>query len=284
MPASTAVWACYDVYTNRVPEQDTESWPCKAPTPEQPFVPCCASGSICLSDNYCLGNLYDVEHYYIAGCTDPQFLDPSCSSHCKFDYSKTVAFDNGQWTCCDTRNLTGSNPANEGCALPEDAERWSSPSPNQLATVSSLPGTFPTSFLTGTPTFASTAVGNSTGSVATMTVSVVGGNSFGGNSSGNGSPSSSAGSSHGLSTGARVGIGVGIVLGLAFLFIILGFIILSRRRRKKNQEISADQKTNEIPGSAGRLEMAGDGACSLVELEVPAVEMPGNGLTAELPG
>jgi hypothetical protein len=282
MSNTTAVWACYDVYTNRVPEQDITSWPCKEPTAEQPFVPCCASGSVCLSDNYCIGTLYNIEHYYIAGCTDPQFLDASCSTHCKFDFSKTVAFtpSAAEWTCCDTRNLTGSTPGNGGCSLPEDAERWSAPTPDELVTVSSLPATSPASLRTGTPSFASTALANSTAAVSSATVS-----SSSGNNSSNGS---SNGNSHasGLSSGARVGIGVGIGLGLALLLVLIGLFLLGRRQKKhRDASLSQRRRLGETPTSATQLEMAGDSAANArVELEGPLAEMPANGMVSEMPG
>jgi len=283
---SNGTWACYTVGTLKVAEEDNSSWPCREPTPEEPFVPCCGAASYCFSDNYCMGNALGPRHYYIAGCTDPNFSAPACSTHCEYEFSKTVAFNNisNSWVCCNTYNLTGSEPGAQ-CTLPEDGESWSSPSVDQLTSLTSLPAAFPSNIKTGTPTFSSTSSLSSS----------VNSNSSGVSSRGTGIGATNTSTTKdtnggGLTEAARVGIGVGVGLGLALLITIIGILLL-RRRHRKNARVNGLQGTSagginakigELEGSSKKTELAGNSLAELHGRSMPQ-ELPSIGVMGELP-
>jgi hypothetical protein len=233
-----------------------------------------------MSDNYCLGNgVTGNYHYYIAGCTDPSYLAPACSTHCKGQYSQTLGFDNStnEWECCNTYNLTGPYPL-AGCSIPEGTERWSTPLPADLTTVISLEGTYtPTILITATSP-ASTTSTKSTSSIGTRSSA----NST--ISGGNNSTDSNSGNHSGLSTGAKAGIGVGVGLGVALTLFVFGMLFVRQRQRKQAAvaEFGIEGVNTDPQGRVGELG-GGDPEVELPSGQDPQYAIPEMGAQEPIP-
>ncbi|KAF2666739.1 hypothetical protein BT63DRAFT_317159 [Microthyrium microscopicum] len=292
----TAAYACYDVFSNGIPEQLTSYLPCSEPTPQRPYVPCCGTGTYCMSDNLCYGpasNAQKTNRFYVAACTDPNFLDSSCSTHCKGQYANTIWFDNtvNEWECCNWDNLTGTNPANSKCTVPESDERWNTPLQSDVTTVGWAGSSAVASFLTASKSMPALYSITSTSTTTKRTTSAsTGASSASTAGPGTASPTGSSSGTGGLTTGAKAGIGVGVGIGIPLLIAIVGFLIYRKRRSHTNQtphaaelggqELDTRRKYSELTGNT-KVEMP---AHHMGEMEAPVYhELPAQGAAAELP-
>ena len=252
----TTSYFCYGVYARDVPEAVGNYLPCTQPTPDNPYVPCCGIGTYCMSNNYCYGNANNTDHtlrYYIAACTDPSYGDTSaCSTHCKGQYADTVWWVNGvnEWECCNWDNLTGSDPSNSKCSLPEGSERWNSPVQSLLSTLAYVDGPQPSSYITaysGMPNAYTTSSASASSASKSSSKS---------SSSKSSSPTAGATNgttanetSHGLSSGAKAGIGVGIGLGIPLVLAAIAAFLLMRRRRTRPAELADTRRDAKHAGT-----------------------------------
>lgn len=74
---------CWDK-SNGITKEQPNAFACGRPNATTPFVNCCWHGDICLSDNVChyTHPQTNGSGYYISGCTDPNWRDPSCPRQC----------------------------------------------------------------------------------------------------------------------------------------------------------------------------------------------------------
>ena len=68
--------------------------PCKDPS-EYGVASCCQNGDICLSDNACWNQQYNITYQY--GCTDENYDDPSCPTKCDLDVGKSYNYISQSW-------------------------------------------------------------------------------------------------------------------------------------------------------------------------------------------
>ena len=235
----TTAYGCYGVFAHGKAELVGGYLPCYEPTADQPFVPCCGSDSYCMSDNYCYGksgNTLGTYRYYIAACTDPTYSDTAaCSTHCKGQYSDTVWYDNvaKEWECCNWDNLTGTDPTNSQCTLPEGDERWATPAQSMLVKLGfvgndTAASTTITASSGMTVAYSTSASSSSSHSLSTTSTSVSAFATSSGSGSGSASGSSSASASSSSSSSSKSAgtkVGAGAALRGALVFAVFALLL-----------------------------------------------------------
>ncbi|KIW99713.1 uncharacterized protein Z518_11126 [Rhinocladiella mackenziei CBS 650.93] len=102
--------------------------------------PCCESLDMCLSSNACYNGQYGVT--YLAGCTDPDYLDSKCPD--KGDFADQtwagLVYCNGtsnEWVACEDSGSTVSSPA--PCWCPFTSRTVAFTDASRLNDIMSLP-------------------------------------------------------------------------------------------------------------------------------------------------
>ena len=74
---------CYAVASGAIYE-NTQASQCGYPNASTPYVNCCWKPDFCMSNDIChyTHAQIDGSGYYLAGCTDPTWKDPSCPPQC----------------------------------------------------------------------------------------------------------------------------------------------------------------------------------------------------------
>jgi len=236
---------------------------------------CCQGGDICLESSICHFShpLAKTSGYYIGGCTDPSFTDPSCARQCckliwrhwvlavssspfHADSAPSAAYGTQDivfnrktdlWACCYGLGTLD-------CAVPNN-ETLQAPAPENLRSFSTFTSTSQTSSssasisisaavstVTVLPSRASSssASNSSKPSAFLKTSAGLPGASSSSPSAASSTPSLCADGrrcSSGLSEGAKAGLGVGV--SLFCLALIVGIVLASRllRRRKRSSNV-----------------------------------------------
>ncbi|KAI3401517.1 hypothetical protein diail_10951 [Diaporthe ilicicola] len=207
---------------------------------------CCFEGSYCLKSYACYDAPTGVT--YLAGCTDPTFLDEQCAQKPGYKGQQWVALArcSGQnislWTGCahhaDEVELEKENcSCNNSNVLVENTNGQSS-----LGEIGSLPasagGTI--SFNpTALPTYAATATGNSSSlasGAATATAT--------------GASTSGGGGGGGLSGGAKAGIAVGSIIGGLLVLGVVAYLFRRAYRRRVERAVALAARADSAPPGA----------------------------------
>ncbi|KAK2604226.1 hypothetical protein N8I77_007173 [Diaporthe amygdali] len=195
---------------------------------------CCFEGSYCLDSYACYDTSSGVT--YLAGCTDPTFLDEQCAQKPGYKGQQWVAMArcSGEnislWTGC-AHHPQKVELEKENCScnltnvLIENTNGQSS-----LGEIGSLPtsagGTI--SFNpTALPTYAATSTGNSSSVASGTPTATATGSTSGG------------GGSNGLSGGAKAGIAVGSIIGGLLVLGALAFLFRRAYRRRLDRAVAA---------------------------------------------
>lgn len=203
---------------------------------------CCFEGSYCLSSYACYDTPTGVT--YLAGCTDPTFLDEQCAQKPGYTGQQWVAMARcsgeniSKWTGC-AHHPKQVTLEKENCScnltnvLIENTNGQSS-----LGEIGSLPtsagGTI--SFNpTALPTYAVTTTGNAS-SVAS------------GAATATATEPTSGGGGSGLSGGAKAGIAVGSIVGGLLVLGVLAFVFRKAYRRRVDRAVAAcTSRTDSAP-------------------------------------
>lgn len=184
---------------------------------------------------------------YIAGCTDSNYLDPSCSPYCSMLCPKTpvmnekcltllriienlyradIVYNNASrlWACCGTES--DNNTVN--CLEPTSQE-FDDPAPGSLSATFSAGSTAST----GVATSSSISSANTqTTAISSLPTSVATTSALPSQTS------TSQPSSRGdLSTRAKAGVGIGVSIGA--IVVLLGATLLFIRSKRKSQMIQS---------------------------------------------
>ncbi|KAK3389520.1 hypothetical protein B0H63DRAFT_463902 [Podospora didyma] len=231
---------------------------------------CCQLGDKAMKDNSCYHDPTDTT--YLAGCTDPEYLDSSCPDKKGFKdqpWAGLVYCTPNHWVACEQKAKPTTVAKGDSCS-PCSQDRASmtvaftdvSPIKDVARlpkaagdTIEWYPGFLPTTTSESSSTTAS-SISSSSASTSTPTSTSPlhpGASSI--ISTATSSPSAAAipaavTETGGLSTGAKAGIGIGAaVVGLLILGALSAMFILLRRRRKND----------EAPASSGPVGDAKDG-------------------------
>lgn len=206
---------------------------------------CCFEGSYCLKSYACYDTQTGVT--YLAGCTDPTFLDEQCAQKPGYTGQQWVALARcsgenlSSWTGCAhhpsqvelekencscnltnvlIENTNGQSSLGEIGSLPTSAG----------GTISFNPTALPTHAVTTTESSSNVASGTSGTATATAT------------------EGASGGGSGGLSGGAKAGIAVGSIVGGLLVLGVLAFLFRRAYRRRIDQVVAArTPRTDSAP-------------------------------------
>ncbi|KAK1750331.1 hypothetical protein QBC47DRAFT_393927 [Echria macrotheca] len=253
-------------------------------------VTCCGAGDNCLVDNACWGvhdggkpGVYGSSLTYQAGCTDPEYKDPSCPRK-EFDQpwiALTLCdHSGGAWApCSQIGNPTTLQPGAYCSCTDASKTTIAVKDTDPLTSLASLPrstgesiqffaGHFPTApggqQTTGQGSSPSTGGGSGASSAVTTGTATSGpGSGTGSNTASNTSSSPdktggltsdpTTGSSSGLSTGTKVAIGVGVSVGVLILIAAIIALFILRRRGRGKPPKDDDGSFSTSKTSKGRL-------------------------------
>ncbi|KAK0741567.1 hypothetical protein B0T18DRAFT_432655 [Schizothecium vesticola] len=241
-------------------------------------ITCCGAGDNCLANDACWGihgTGYGSSLTYMAGCTDPEYKDPSCPK--KIIAQPWVALTHcesspGVWAVCSQINNPTTLQPGASCSCTNtasatiafsDAAVLSSSASLPRATGESIqyfPGYYPTSPPGSDPTSGvggdNTGGGSSVGGGDNPSPTGPGGSP---NETGGSSPSGGNGagnvnnppqSASGMSSRTKTVIGVGVGVGVAFLLALLAVCLYRRRRRRVPRSDEGIAKTSNPRMSA----------------------------------
>ncbi|KAI0434351.1 hypothetical protein F5Y09DRAFT_357173 [Xylaria sp. FL1042] len=202
---------------------------------------CCHYGDICLSSNACFHTKFGIT--YLAGCTSQDFSGPACQNKGEFFNQSWVGLtrcdpDQNSWAGCpEEEGIVGSDPPTANCKCSKDTILFQdSPILDNVArlpmrlgdVISWFPGHEPTeSMVTETPSATSTQSALSSTISSTSNDSPTESNPPAPTSSIAGPPIA------GLSAGEKAGIGAGSAVGALAVGSFIIFMILRKRRAKK---------------------------------------------------
>ncbi|GKU01249.1 unnamed protein product [Fusarium langsethiae] len=168
-----------------------DKFPCD---PSGKIKSCCARSDACASNGLCVSSSDDVlSPYFISGCTDENWDDPTCITECQGNGNGVVPCGTGKFCCygyggCDCNNSTQVftlDPVKIITTIPTDASRV-----EEKTTAISSDATTET----GSSTVQSTVTHTNTSAAESSSSSIEGG------------------SNNALPIGLGVGIGAGVVL------------------------------------------------------------------------
>ncbi|CAG7564306.1 unnamed protein product [Fusarium equiseti] len=193
--------------------------------PKGDLKSCCGRGDSCASNGLCVTSNKDtLSPYFINGCTDDNWDDPTCLHQCDDTGNGVVSCGTGKFCCygyggCDCNNSTQVftlDPVKIVTTIPTDASMVD----EKTSTISgATTGTSSTTQSTGTQT--NTAAAGTTSSIS---------------------------SSSSRSNALPIGLGVGIGAGVALLGFGVGFW-LWRRKKRASKSTAVPEEYMVKPGA-----------------------------------
>ncbi|KAK1835035.1 hypothetical protein QBC39DRAFT_182936 [Podospora conica] len=247
-------------------------------------ITCCGAGDNCLANDACWGihgTGYGSSLTYMAGCTDPEYKDPSCPK--KIIAQPWVALTHcesspGVWAVCSQINNPTTLQPGASCSCTNTASATIAFSDAAvLASSASLPretgesiqyfaGYYPTSPPGSGPTSGAgggnTGGGDSgnggqspsrTGPGSSSPTETGGSAPSDGNGAGNvndGNSNDPSQSGSGMSSRTKMAIGVGVGVGVAFLLVLFAVFLYRRQRRRATRGDEGIAKTSNPRTSA----------------------------------
>jgi hypothetical protein len=186
---------------------------------------CCHASDQCLSSGFCLSTTSSPSQsgssgYYLAGCTDGSYTDPSCPVACASSSFPDAVFDYGAgtWTCCG-----GSPESGIQCRAPQGAT-FAAPAPSQLQRLDDQ--------------IMASAVQNGNETHQHRHSQHDGGSGHGG-----------ASGASSLGEASVIGISVAVSIGTLLLLAVLAFCIFQARRRRKMRPFRDDEQPSLLPAA-----------------------------------
>ncbi|ROV95957.1 hypothetical protein VMCG_07988 [Cytospora schulzeri] len=202
---------------------------------------CCFEGDYCLSSYACYDTPAGVT--YLAGCTDPTFLDAQCAQKPGYSGQQWVAMARcdganvSLWTGCDhhAKQITLEKEnceCNTSNVLIKNTDGLSSL--NQIGSLPTSAGGTISFNPTALPSYAAATTGNSsTGASGAATATATG--------------ATSGGHQHNLTAGQKAGISVGSIVGGLLIIGLLFFAIRRVYRSKLEKAVEAVQTGAAAP-------------------------------------
>ncbi|KAF6835658.1 hypothetical protein CPLU01_04128 [Colletotrichum plurivorum] len=212
---------------------------------------CCQRGDMCLSSKACYNGRYGIT--YLAGCSDPEYQDPSCPEKGSLDDHPWtgLVYCNGtseEWVACEQAAKPTTLTSADACWCPQTSRTVAFTDSSVLENIVQLPTVLggsviwqpghvplPTQVDTTTTTTTPAAV-TTTSEATTGTIPTI-------------SPTSTGlvvGDSQAeLASSKRIGIGVGVGAGCAVLLGVLVFLFFARRKLQRHHPMELENTKAE---------------------------------------